>query len=272
MASSYILASSLDAMAHLERRDHNGLQVKFNSSIEYIFTQPSGLFPSTDISILGEAEKRTFHGAPLILTYDGAHCVYRGSMVQRREQDGPAPIPVDVALKWVVGDERIARLRHEAEFYEKWLGPVCGIAVPRYYGFFIGTVENVTVACMALEWCEGLPIENVRELNRQRMLAATKLHEASVFHGQLLDPRHYIPMRDGSLRIVDFSVAKVHRCPGSVPLSLDNGSGDPRPAETCGELDVMESRFGVDAESYGRQLRWANGMYPELVRSFYYMY
>ncbi|KAI0660499.1 hypothetical protein C8Q70DRAFT_1053062 [Cubamyces menziesii] len=258
-------------MAPPTHKDTGELQVTFNWQTQYTFMQPSRLFPYTQVAIAGEAEKRTFHGAPLILTYDGAHCVYRATMVRRGTQDRNTTIPVDVALKWVAGKDRIERLKREAEVYEKMLGPVRGVAVPQYYGFFIGTVESTTVACMILEWCEGFPIDNVRELNRQRMIAATRLHEAGVFHGQLLDPRHFIPMRDGTLRIVDFSMAKAHKCPGSVPLSMDP-NGDPRPTESCGELDVMESRFGVDAERHGRQLRWANGMYPELVRSFYYIY
>ncbi|KAI0361155.1 hypothetical protein OH77DRAFT_1391839 [Trametes cingulata] len=236
----------------------------------YTFVQPSGVFPAAKVLVVGEAETRTFQGAPLILTYDGAHCVYHGFLVQSGEQKDPSARPVEVALKWVAGKERIARLTREAKFYEKNLGAVRGIAVPQYYGFFTGVVEQVNVACMVLEWCNGFPIDDVRELNRQRMLAAAQLHRANVFHGQLLDPRHFLTMRDGTLRIVDFSSAKVHKCPGAQPLTFDT-TGDPRP-ESCGELDVMESRFGVDAERHGRQLRWANGMYPELVRSFYYNY
>ncbi|KAI9062954.1 hypothetical protein FKP32DRAFT_1572821 [Trametes sanguinea] len=193
-------------------------------------------------------------------------------MVQRNNPDGKSSIPLDVAVKWVAGTDRIARLKHEAEVYEKLLGPLQGVAVPRYYGFFIGTVEAATVACMILEWCGGLPSENVHELNRQRMVAAIEIHKAGVFHGLLLDTRHFIPARDGTLRIIDFSIAQQHRCPGSIPLSLNPTGGDSRPDATCGELDVMESRFGVDAERKGRELRWANGMYPELVSSFFYRY
>ncbi|OSD03545.1 hypothetical protein PYCCODRAFT_1466918 [Trametes coccinea BRFM310] len=259
-------------MASPSFQNTHQLDIKFNGSTKYTFSQPSLHSHGAEITIVGEAEKRTFQGAPLILTYDGAHCIYRGAMVQRNIPGGKSSIPLDVAVKWVAGNNRITRLRHEAEVYEKLLGPLQGVAVPRYYGFFIGTVETVTVACMILEWCGGLPSENVHELNRQRMVAATQVHKAGVFHGTLLDTRHFIPARDGTLRIIDFSVARPHRCPGSLPLSLNHADSDSRPDGSCGELDVMESRFGVDAERHGRQLRWANGMYPELVRSFCYQY
>ncbi|KAI0778612.1 hypothetical protein BD413DRAFT_465010 [Trametes elegans] len=187
------------------------------------------------------------------------------------DSSGRSLPPVDVALKWAVGQELIARLENEAKIYENHLGTLQGTVVPRYYGFFTGVVRNITVACMVLEFCQGLLVDDVCELNRRRMLAAIELHKAGVFHSRLLDTRHFIPMRDGSLRIVDFSEAKVHDCPGALPLCFHR-TGDPRPAESCGELDVVESRFGVDAERHGRQLRWANGFYPEFVNSFFYRY
>ncbi|KAI0652299.1 hypothetical protein C8Q79DRAFT_1005509 [Trametes meyenii] len=238
------------------KENDTSLLVEFSKATKYSFCQPSRLHPAAKINIVG---------APLILTYSGAHCIYQGSLMQRAGIHDSSSIPVSVALKWAVGQARIMRLKREADFYEYRLSGLRGIVTPQYYGFFTGIVEGVHVACMILEWCDGPPIESVQELNRQRMLAVTQLHNAGVFHGQLLDSRHFIPMKNGSLRIVDFSVARPHQCPGSTPLCLDT-SGDPRPLESCGELDVVEKRFGVDAERLGRQLLWENGMYPELMR------
>ncbi|KAI0673561.1 hypothetical protein C8Q78DRAFT_989742 [Trametes maxima] len=243
-------------MPQNDKENDTSLLVEFSKATKYSFCQPSRLYPAAKISIVG---------APLILTYSGAHCIYQGGMVQYTDGHDSSSVPVSVALKWAVGQARIMRLKREADCYEHRLGALRGVVTPQYYGFFTSIVEGVHVACMILEWCDGPPIEGVQELNRQRMLAVTQLHNAGVFHGQLLDPRHFIPMKDGSLRIVDFSVAKLHQCPGSTPLSLGT-NGDPRPPESCGELDVVKKRFGADAERLGRQLRWENGMYPELMR------
>ncbi|KAI0639831.1 hypothetical protein C8Q77DRAFT_1152774 [Trametes polyzona] len=257
-------------MAAFDPQNNPKLDVVFTSA-KYTFLQSVGLFPPAEVMILGDAEPRTFQGAPLVLAYNGAHCVYHGFLKHRGGPDAAKFRPIEVAVKWVAGRERIDRLVNEAEIYETRLNSVRGVAVPKYYGFYTGTVESMPVACMILEWCSGPPIDDVKELNRQRMLAATKMHQAGVMHGHLLDPRHFLPMRDGTLRIVDFSTARAHKCPGARPLTLST-SGDPRPPESCGELDVVESRFGVDAERHGRHLRWANGFYPELVSSFYYKY
>ncbi|KAH9858231.1 hypothetical protein C2E23DRAFT_880870 [Lenzites betulinus] len=257
-------------MAAFSPENNPKLQVLFNCK-KYTFTQPAGLFPAAEVTVLGEAEPRTFSCAPLILTYDGAHCIYRGFMFQRDGKSSESDQPVDVALKWVSGEERVARLAQEAEIYETQLGAVQGVAVPKYYGFFTGEVESAKVACIILEWCNGPAIYDVRELNRQRMLAAIQLHKAGVMHSRILDPRHFLNMPDGTLRIVGFSSGKAHKCPGALPLTMGANS-ESRPTESCGELDVMESRYGVEAERMGRELRWANGLYPEFVSSFYFRY
>lgn len=95
------------------------------------------------------------------------------------------------------------------------------------------------------------------------MCVVSKLHEAGVIHGDLLNPRHFLAMNDGTLRIVDFSAANAHSCLGAHPLTLDT-SGDARPAETCSELNRVESRYGIHAERFGKGLRTLNELHSGL--------
>ncbi|TBU34483.1 hypothetical protein BD311DRAFT_650270 [Dichomitus squalens] len=176
-----------------------------------------------------------------------------------------------VALKWVVGASNLGGMKREARLYEKELAPLQGTVVPRFFGFFRGFIGDVEVGCIVLEWCGGEPIKEMQELNRQRMLAGIALHKAGVHHGELLDKSHWVPVGDGTLRIVGFSSAQTHGCAGMTVLSRNN-SGDPRPKAICKELAVLESRFGVDAERTGNHVRWANNLYPEFDAAFYDTY
>lgn len=114
-------------------------------------------------------------------------------------------------------------------------------------------------------------IDVVLSLSRQRMLVGLAVHNAGVRHGQIIDPAHYIPMDDGTLRIVGFSSAKAHNCVSTVLLSRDL-NGDQKPRQSCSELAVLESRFGVQSDRLATQVRRANGIFPELEAGFYYQY
>ena len=107
--------------------------------------------------------------------------------------------------------------------------------------------------------------------SRQRMLAGVAIHRAGVRHGQIIDPAHYIPMEDGTLRVVGFSSAKAHDCASTTMLSKDL-DGDQRPKRNCSELAALESRFGVDSDRLSTQVRRVNGISPDLEAGFYYRY
>ncbi|KAI0800845.1 hypothetical protein C8Q74DRAFT_1314251 [Fomes fomentarius] len=151
-----------------------------------------------------------------------------------------------LALKWVVGAERMAGVKREASLYDNELMPLHGKVVPHFYGFFKGIIGDVQVGCIVLEWCSGPPIRDTFELNRQRMLAGIALHKAGVRHGQIIEPNHYIPVEDGTLRVVGFSAARSHNCVGTAMLSRDV-DGDEKPKENCSELAALESRFGASS-------------------------
>lgn len=151
-----------DAMATQNSRQ---LQLCFaHREQPYIFTQPACHFPASKVVVFGEAGARPWPSAPLIRVYDDAHYVYHGFMEQLNPKDAASEGPMEVALKWVTGQKRIARLRQEAVFYETKLGTVQGVVVPRYYGYFTAEVEGAKVACIVLEWCDGRPTHNIYEL------------------------------------------------------------------------------------------------------------
>ncbi|KAI0718847.1 hypothetical protein C8T65DRAFT_569838 [Cerioporus squamosus] len=177
----------------------------------------------------------------------------------------------EVALKWVVGAERVAGAKREAGVYDKELLPLQGTVVPRFYGLFTSIIGDVEVGCIVLEWCAGPPIKDTFELNRQRMVAGIALHKAGVRHNKVLDPGHYIAVCDGTLRMVGFSSAKTHQCAGTTILSRDV-NGDQKPVKCCSELAALESRFGVDSDRLGREVRLVNRIFPEFDAGFFYKY
>ncbi|KAH9944016.1 uncharacterized protein BXZ73DRAFT_39345 [Epithele typhae] len=195
--------------------------------------------------------------------------------MERYDKPGGERIPSggihEVALKWVAGPERVPGVRREGSLYMGSLAPLQGSVVPRCYGLFSGIVRGVEIACLVLEWLTSVPITDKHELNRQRMLAGISLHAVGVRHGRLLGFGHFIPVSDGTFRVVGFAEGRVHECAGTTILSR-NTSGDQRPDEQCDELAVLESRFGVDAERNGDWVRCANGMYPAFDNSFFYNY
>ncbi|KAI0778626.1 hypothetical protein BD413DRAFT_465812 [Trametes elegans] len=127
------------------------------------------------------------------------------------------------------GRRAIDALRHEAGMYTGPLRALQGKIVPLFYGFFSGVVDGVEIGVLILEWCPrndwvtfGRPTEG--ELLK-RMEAVRMLHLAGVKHGQLYerrdslrlyDGRHFLRAPDGTMRIVGFQHAKMHRCAGGL--------------------------------------------------------
>ncbi|KAI0756578.1 hypothetical protein C8Q80DRAFT_1129403 [Daedaleopsis nitida] len=232
-----------------------GLEVSFGPTTKYHFSPATPSSTWTEVAVVDDtAPGVTLDGTPLVSNYDGAHSIYRAYMERYESPGGRRVLGLrEVALKWVVGADRMAGVKREASLYDKQLRPLHGTVVPTFYGLYTGIIGDVEVGCIVLEWCAGAPVKDVFELNRQRMLAGLAIHNAGVRHGQIIDPAHYIPMDDGTLRIVGFSSAKAHNCISTVLLSKDM-NGDQKPRQDCSELAALESRFGVQSDRLATQL------------------
>ena len=81
------------------------------------------------------------------------------------------------------------------------------------------------------------------DTSRRRILAACKLHDAGIVHGRLYDRegRHFVTGMDGTVRIVDFALAKSHKCRGAIPKLLTERPGE-IPAG-CEELEDLEANL-----------------------------
>ena len=144
----------------------HGLEVSFGSTKKYHFLSPSPRYPWTEVTVVDDnAPGVTLDGTPLVSNYEGAHCIYRGYMEQFEARGGKRVVGFrEVALKWVVGAERMAGVKREASLYDNELRPLQGTVVPRFYGFFKGIIGDVEVGCIVLEWCSGPPIKDSYEL------------------------------------------------------------------------------------------------------------
>ncbi|RPD82075.1 hypothetical protein L226DRAFT_607268 [Lentinus tigrinus ALCF2SS1-7] len=260
-------------MAAQRTTHRHGLEVSFGTVKQYTFLAASPRYSWTEVTVVDESTPSvTLDGVPLVSNYEGAHCIYRGYMEQFECKGGKRLVALrEVALKWVVGAERVAGAKREAGLYDKELRPLQGSIVPRFYGCFTSIIGDVEVACIVLEWCAGPPIKDTFELNRQRMIAGLALHKAGVMHNKVLDPMHYIALSDGTLRMVGFSSAKTHQCAGTTILSRDV-NGDQKPSKGCSELAALESRFGVDSDQLGTEVRLANKIFPAFDAGFFYRY
>ncbi|KAJ7045005.1 hypothetical protein C8F04DRAFT_1343396 [Mycena alexandri] len=122
-----------------------------------------------------------------------------------------------VVLKIARDAGEIAALELEARFYTKELKTLQGTFVPWFYGIYHGDVDGVPVACCP----------------------ATK--RTGVMHCDLDNGRQFV-LSGKNVKIVDFSVAVPHRCPGAMP-TLHPGMGS---APTgCKELLMLEERYGI---------------------------
>jgi hypothetical protein len=78
------------------------------------------------------------------------------------------------------------------------------------------------------------------------MVAACRLHEAGIFHGNLVQGSHFIKMDDDRVRIIDFSTAVMHKCPGAHPALTSGKHGD---VVQCPELMKIEKIFGYRGDA-----------------------
>ncbi|KAI0347646.1 hypothetical protein BDW22DRAFT_1349679 [Trametopsis cervina] len=147
--------------------------------------------------------------------------------------------PVNAAVKWARGRNAVDKLCYEAGIYQRELFDLQGKVVPMTYGCYTAFVEGVDVGCLVLEWCGGTVNYSKDELTRRRILAACRVHAAGILHGRLQD-RHFVMSMDHTVRIVDFSEARSHKCRGAIPL-LDTEEPGDIPAG-CEELEDLEAR------------------------------
>lgn len=76
------------------------------------------------------------------------------------------------------------------------------------------------------------------------VMAAYRLHKAGVVHGNLAvkDAHHFLLHPDGQVRIIDFSTAQLHKCPGQHPVLYNEQPGTRPPG--CEELFEVELNLG----------------------------
>ncbi|KAI0361153.1 hypothetical protein OH77DRAFT_1492268 [Trametes cingulata] len=163
----------------------------------------------------------------------------------------------------------ISALRWEASMYAGPLKHLQGTVVPSFYGFFAGNLDGREVGCIVLEWCPtnewvtfGKPTEEELDPSRQRMDAVRLLHRAGVKHGELYhrhnslrisDGRHFLRASDGTIRIVGFKHARVHRCAGG--MGKCDSFHDP-PHDKCKELCYAEGHWRRAVSEGLENVKW----------------
>ncbi|KAI0077461.1 hypothetical protein K474DRAFT_1596083 [Panus rudis PR-1116 ss-1] len=159
-----------------------------------------------------------------------------------------------VAVKWSRGKHAIEVLSKEVRLYATALAELQGSVVPRCYGYFEETIDGVDIGCLVLERCgKTLTCATDMEMNRKIMLAVSKLHCAGIYHGDIYDGRHLLLAPDRTVRIIDFSKARVHECTNTVPYLFNEGTGEV--SAGCQELEDMESFFGMYSGSWNATKR-----------------
>ena len=74
------------------------------------------------------------------------------------------------------------------------------------------------------------------------MLMACRIHSVGIKHGQLLNDDHIIAHR-GSVRIVDFALAKRHKCANAHPTVAQGAERNDK--DECAELSSLEVTYGM---------------------------
>ncbi|KAH9950918.1 hypothetical protein B0H21DRAFT_408525 [Amylocystis lapponica] len=184
-------------------------------------------------------DKRYTSCAPNLRKKEGTRIYHAILQTYNGPRGGRNGAPVEVALKWVTGRDEVNALKWEAGFYENDLKLLQGTVVPHFYGMFQANINGVDVGCLALEWCGGTPTRDPTEFHRQKCIAASRMHDAGVFHGCLQNDRHFVVSRDGTPRIVDFSDASIHACQDR-SFALRPHQEKPR---SCKELIMLEKAF-----------------------------
>ncbi|TFY67328.1 hypothetical protein EVJ58_g1700 [Rhodofomes roseus] len=243
------------------------VQVYFKPNVSYTLSSSSGAHLNCAVRNLIEVreaganadESHPLHGKRMVQVIYHAQ-LYSTSAVDQNADEKP----IDVALKWATGMRYVDLLLKEARFYEDQLKSLQGIAVPEFYGFYVGRVNDIDIGCLLIEWCDGEPHLDLWERNRQKLLAAARIHRVRVCHGRLSDDEHFVvSSKDNTMRIVNFSHASLHHCPGGTPLMLNpaDSKDTPEKCSFCPELALLEETYGPDTGQDGYRLRQANGLY-----------
>ncbi|KAF9480303.1 hypothetical protein BDN70DRAFT_979759 [Pholiota conissans] len=123
-------------------------------------------------------------------------------------------------------------LQHEFGFYTR-LASLQGTVIPKCYGFFEAKLGEKMAGCLVLEQCvetspgslrnsDGSRIdknEQKAEYMRKFMQGLCKIHEAGVVLNHDRDETHSI-YQGRDPRIIDFSRASMHVCPGACPAPI----------------------------------------------------
>ncbi|KAJ6461017.1 hypothetical protein C8R45DRAFT_1028977 [Mycena sanguinolenta] len=131
-------------------------------------------------------------------------------------------------------------LEREAQCYAQ-MQSLQGIAVPRCRGHFRSKVAGADVSCLVLDYCAGVPGEQMLDLHRKIMDAAYALHAHNIMHGDLLDNKHFVKSQR-KMFMVDFASAVPHKC---VHGRLIRGPDGRRIVGVCPELAALERIHGV---------------------------
>ncbi|KAJ7148726.1 hypothetical protein C8R43DRAFT_1008550 [Mycena crocata] len=131
-------------------------------------------------------------------------------------------------------------LDREAQFYAQ-MQNVQGSAVPRCLGHFHSKSGGSQMSCLILDYCRGVPGEQMQDPYRKIMSAAYAVHASGVMHGDLLDGRHFV--KGGRrMMIVDFAAAVPHRCDHGRQVRGPDGH---RQTLSCPELSALERIYGI---------------------------
>ncbi|KAJ6494009.1 hypothetical protein C8R47DRAFT_1213689 [Mycena vitilis] len=162
----------------------------------------------------------------------------RGSpLAPRSNRDENAAVAV---IKIAFTADEADALEREAGCYSK-LVALQGIAVPRCLGYYRNKAQGKEMSCLVLDYCVGVPGEQMVDPHRKIMTAAYALHCQGVMHGDLLDGRHFLKSGRKML-IVDFAAAVPHHCIHGSHIQGPDGRWT---MGSCPELSALERIHGV---------------------------
>ncbi|KAF8159763.1 hypothetical protein B0H34DRAFT_674069 [Crassisporium funariophilum] len=152
-----------------------------------------------------------------------------------------------VIIKLARGEEEQRAITREFDLYSQDLFHLQGDVVPQCHGIFRGKVDGHPLGCLVLQYCSGpMIMADNREFNRLIMIAACKLHQAGVVHGDLLDAHHILQM-GFTPRFIDFSTATRHLCQNGIPTNPYECLS--RSVRCCNELIEMEKSYGMMSDA-----------------------
>ena len=101
------------------------------------------------------------------LTFTSSARIHSGnSLVYRGVLSGHGDNDIKVVCKLLASDsdsEDVERYKHETDVYENVLHELQGRYIPRFYGYFHGSIANDTAICLILEDC-GVSLPSIDDL------------------------------------------------------------------------------------------------------------